>query len=231
MDLALIASRCEKMTVKKLIVGPMEANCYILVDEKTRRAIIIDPGDEAEKILRKVNAEELEIIYIVNTHAHIDHIGANDMIREETGACLLIHSADAPFLEDPEMNLSIMIDKKRKFSSPTRMLEEGDQIQVDGISLRVLHTPGHTPGSICLHVKDKLFTGDTLFAGSVGRTDLPGGNLLDLENSIKEKLLVFSDEVIVYPGHGPQTTIGKEKQDSPFVRTLMTKRNFHMEEG
>jgi len=189
------------MTVKKLIVGPMEANCYILADEK-------------EKILRKVNAEELEIIYIVNTHAHIDHIGANDIIREETGACLLIHSADAPFLEDPEMNLSIMIDKKRKFSSPTKMLEEGDQIQVDGISLRVLHTPGHTPGSICLHVKDKLFTGDTLFAGSVGRTDLPGGNLLDLENSIKEKLLVFSDEVIVYPGHG-----------------LMTKRNFHIEEG
>lgn len=219
------------MTVKKLIVGPMEANCYILADEKTKRAIIIDPGDEAEKILRKVNAEELEIIYIVNTHAHIDHIGANDMIREETGACLLIHSADAPFLEDPEMNLSIMIDKKRKFSSPTKMLEEGDQIRVDGISLRVLHTPGHTPGSICLHVKDKLFTGDTLFAGSVGRTDLPGGNLLDLENSIKEKLLVFSDEVIVYPGHGPQTTIGKEKQDNPFVRTLMTKRNFHIEEG
>ena len=219
------------MTVKKLIVGPMEANCYILADEKTKRAIIIDPGDEAEKILRKVNAEELEVIYIVNTHAHIDHIGANDMIREETGACLLIHSADAPFLEDPEMNLSIMIDKKRKFSSPTKMLEEGDQIRVDGISLRVLHTPGHTPGSICLHVKDKLFTGDTLFAGSVGRTDLPGGNLLDLENSIKEKLLVFSDEVIVYPGHGPQTTIGKEKQDNPFVRTLMTKRNFHIEEG
>ena len=219
------------MTVKKLIVGPMEANCYILADEKTKRAIIIDPGDEAEKILRKVDAEELEIIYIVNTHAHIDHIGANDIIREETGACLLIHSADAPFLEDPEMNLSIMIDKKRKFSSPTKMLEEGDQIRVDGISLRVLHTPGHTPGSICLHVKDKLFTGDTLFAGSVGRTDLPGGNLLDLENSIKEKLLVFSDEVIVYPGHGPQTTIGKEKQDNPFVRTLMTKRNFHIEEG
>jgi len=219
------------MTVKKLIVGPMEANCYILADEKTKRAIIIDPGDEAEKILRKVNAEELEIIYIVNTHAHIDHIGANDIIREETGACLLIHSADAPFLEDPEMNLSIMIDKKRKFSSPTKMLEEGDQIRVDGISLRVLHTPGHTPGSICLHVKDKLFTGDTLFAGSVGRTDLPGGNLLDLENSIKEKLLVFSDEVIVYPGHGPQTTIGKEKQDNPFVRTLMTKRNFHIEES
>ena len=217
------------MTVKKLIVGPMEANCYILADEKTKRAIIIDPGDEAEKILRKVNAEELEIIYIVNTHAHIDHIGANDIIRKETGACLLIHSADAPFLKDPEMNLSIMIDKKRKFSSPTKMLEEGDQIRVDGISLRVLHTPGHTPGSICLHVKDKLFTGDTLFAGSVGRTDLPGGNLLDLENSIKEKLLVFSDEVIVYPGHGPQTTIGKEKQDNPFVRTLMTKRNFHAE--
>jgi len=219
------------MTVKKLIVGPMEANCYILADEKTKRAIIIDPGDEAEKIIRKVNAEELEVIYIVNTHAHIDHIGANDIIREETGAHLLIHSSDAPFLEDPEMNLSIMIDKKRKFSSPAKMLEEGDQIQVDGISLSVLHTPGHTPGSICLHAKDKLFTGDTLFAGSVGRTDLPGGNLLDLENSIKEKLLVFSDEVIVYPGHGPQTTIGKEKQDSPFVRTLMTKRNFHMEEG
>jgi len=206
--------------VKKLVVGELEANCYILADEKTKRAIIIDPGGEAKKILWIVKQNKLKVIYIINTHAHIDHIGANDIIREATGAFLLIHSSDAHLLENPQMNLSTMMNGKRKFLPPTRVVKEEDEIKVDQICLQVLHTPGHTPGSICLYIRgERVFTGDTLFAGSVGRVDLPGGSPADLQNSIREKLLTLPEKVIVHPGHGPDTTIGKEKKDNPFINS------------
>ncbi len=206
------------MLIKKLVVGELEANCYILADEKTKRAIIIDPGEEAEKILWVIKQNKLKVIHIINTHAHIDHIGANDILREKTGASLLIHSVDAHLLKNIEMNLSTMIDKGREFLPPDKLLKDGDGIKIDQICLQVLHTPGHTPGSICLYVKDdRVFTGDTLFSGSVGRVDLPGGSFTDLQNSIREKLLTLPDEVIVHPGHGPDTTIGKEKKSNPFI--------------
>jgi len=206
------------MITKKLVVGQLEANCYILADEKTKRAIIIDPGGEAKKILEVIKQNKLKVIYIINTHAHIDHIGANDIIRENTGASLLIHSADAYLLKDMEMNLSTIMNEERgPLLPPTRVLEDGDEIKVDQICLQVLHTPGHTPGSICLYVKDRVFAGDTIFAGGVGRVDLPGGNFTDLQNSIREKLLTLPKEVIVHPGHGPDTTIGKEKKSNPFI--------------
>ncbi len=206
------------MITKKLVVGQLEANCYILADEETKRAIIIDPGGEARKILEVIKQNKLKVIYIINTHAHIDHIGANDIIRENTGASLLIHSADAYLLKDMEMNLSTIMNEERgPLLPPTRVLEDGDEIKVDQICLQVLHTPGHTPGSICLYVKDRVFAGDTIFAGGVGRVDLPGGNFTDLQNSIREKLLTLPKEVIVHPGHGPDTTIGKEKKSNPFI--------------
>ena len=206
------------MNTKKLVVGQLEANCYILADEETKRAIIIDPGGEARKILEVIKQNKLKVIYIINTHAHIDHIGANDIIRENTGASLLIHSADAYLLKDMEMNLSTIMNEERgPLLPPTRVLEDGDEIKVDQICLQVLHTPGHTPGSICLYVKDRVFAGDTIFAGGVGRVDLPGGNFTDLQNSIREKLLTLPKEVIVHPGHGPDTTIGKEKKSNPFI--------------
>ena len=206
------------MIIEKLVVGELQANCYIIADEKTRRALVIDPGEEAEKILGVITQNELKVIYIVNTHAHIDHIGANDIIRENTGASLLIHSADAYLLKDMEMNLSTIMNEERgPLLPPTRVLEDGDEIKVDQICLQVLHTPGHTPGSICLYVKDRVFAGDTIFAGGVGRVDLPGGNFTDLQNSIREKLLTLPKEVIVHPGHGPDTTIGKEKKSNPFI--------------
>ena len=206
------------MIVKKLVVGELESNCYILADEKTKRAIIIDPGKEAERILWVVKQNKLKVIYIINTHAHIDHVGANDIIRGKTGASLLIHSADVHLLENSEMNLSTMMNERRKFLPPNKVVKEGDEIKVDQICLQVLHTPGHTPGSICLYAKDeRVFTGDTLFAGSVGRIDLPGGSPADLQNSIREKLLTLPNKVIVHPGHGPDTTIGKEKRENPFI--------------
>lgn len=192
------------MRLGKIVVGELETNCYLVWDEKGKlphEAIVIDPGAEGERILEAIKQYSLKIIYIVNTHCHPDHIGANDFIKQKTGAELLIHSADLFLLEDSLVNLS-----------PKRLLKEGDKIELGSFALEVLHTPGHTPGSISLYLKEEnlLFSGDTLFAGGIGRTDLPGGNFKHLENSIRQKLLKFPDETVVYPGHGPETSIGKE---------------------
>jgi len=213
------------MIIKKLIVGELLVNCYILISKKNRKAIIIDPGDEAEKILKVINKERLKVIYVINTHAHIDHTGGNDIIREETGASLLIHFLEDNSLRNPFLNLSIMMSNKgKKFLPPTRTLEDGDKIEVEEILLRVLHTPGHTPGSICLYNGKEVFTGDTLFAGSVGRVDLPMGNRKELELSIRKKLLTLPDEIKVYPGHGPETTIGEERRNNLFINEFCAKK-------
>lgn len=205
------------MKVKKLVVGIFEANCYILWDEKDREAIIVDPGEEGERIIEIIRKDSLKIKSIVNTHTHIDHIGANDFLGEKTGAPLLVHSADVSLLQNAELNLSALSGKDRSFSLPARVLEEGDEIRVGNFSLRVLHTPGHTPGSICLYGDNKLFSGDTLFAGGIGRTDLAGGNSKELQKSIKEKILTLPDEVVVYPGHGPSTVVDKERRCNSFI--------------
>lgn len=205
------------MKVKKLVVGIFEANCYILWDEKDREAIIVDPGEEGERIIEIIRKDSLKIKSIVNTHTHIDHIGANDFLGEKTGAPLLVHSADVSLLQNAELNLSALTGKDRSFSLPARVLEEGDEIRVGNFSLRVLHTPGHTPGSICLYGDNKLFSGDTLFAGGIGRTDLAGGNSKELQKSIKEKILTLPDEVVVYPGHGPSTVVDKERRCNSFI--------------
>ncbi|MCD6232020.1 MBL fold metallo-hydrolase [Candidatus Aerophobetes bacterium] len=213
------------MIIKKLIVGELLVNCYILISKKNRKAIIIDPGDEAEKILKVINEERLKVIYVINTHAHIDHTGGNDIIREETGASLLIHFLENNSLRNPFLNLSIMMSNKgKKFLPPTRTLEDGDKIEVEEILLRVLHTPGHTPGSICLYNGKEVFTGDTLFAGSVGRVDLPMGNREELELSIRKKLLTLPDEIKVYPGHGPETTIGEERRNNLFINEFCAEK-------
>ncbi len=205
------------MKVKKVVVGIFEVNCYILWDEKDKEAIVVDPGEEGERIIEVIRKDSLKIRSIVNTHTHIDHIGANDFLREKTEAPLLAHSADVFLLQNAELNLSTLTGKDRSFSLPDRVLEEGDEIRVGGFSLRILHTAGHTPGSICLYGDNKLFSGDTLFAGGIGRTDLAGGNYKELQKSIKDKILTLPDEVIVYPGHGPSTTVGKERKCNLFI--------------
>ncbi|HDZ49763.1 MAG TPA: MBL fold metallo-hydrolase [Candidatus Aerophobetes bacterium] len=205
------------MKVKKVVVGIFEVNCYILWDEKDKEAIVVDPGEEGERIIEVIRKDSLKIRSIVNTHTHIDHIGANDFLREKTEAPLLAHSADVFLLQDAELNLSALTGKDRSFGLPDRVLEEGDEIRVGGFSLRILHSPGHTPGSICLYGDNKLFSGDTLFAGGIGRTDLAGGNLKELQKSIKDKILTLPDEVVVYPGHGPSTTVGKERKCNLFI--------------
>jgi len=209
------------MKVRKLIVGPLEANCYILWDEESKEAVVIDPGGEGERILKAIRRNSLKVIYIVDTHAHIDHIEANDFIREKTNAPLLIHSADVSLLEDLEANLSTMMGNSKAFLPPTGVLKDEDKIKVGRFHLQILHTPGHTPGSICLYVDDKLFTGDTLFAGGIGRADFPRSSLKQLQGSIQKKILKFPSEVVVYPGHGPETTIGEEKKSNPFLQSSL----------
>ncbi len=205
------------MKLRKLTVGSLGANCYILWDEKDKEAIVIDPGGEGERIIEAIRKDSLKIKSIVDTHTHIDHIGSNDFLREKTKAPLLVHSADVFLLQNAELNLSALTGEDRSFGPPDRVLGEGDEIRVGGFSLRVLHTPGHTPGSVCLYGDDKLFSGDTLFAGGIGRTDLAGGSFGELQESIKDKILTLPDEVAVYPGHGPSTTVGKERRCNVFI--------------
>lgn len=205
------------MKVEKLVVGEMQANCYLVWDEQSKEAVVIDPGGDPDDVLDAVSRNFLKVVHIINTHAHVDHVGANDLIREKTGATLLIHSADVSLLQDLELNLSHALGREKNFLPPKGVLKDKDKLKLKGFDLEVLHTPGHTPGSICLYGVGALFSGDTLFAGGVGRTDLPGGNFRQLKDSLEHKVLNLSDDVVVYPGHGPHTTIGKERRDNPFL--------------
>jgi glyoxylase-like metal-dependent hydrolase (beta-lactamase superfamily II) len=205
------------MILKILPVGPMAANCYLLGCEKTGSAIVIDPGDEAARIMRNVDEDNLQLKLIINTHAHIDHITANSELKELTSAELCIHSADADMLVNPEKNLSFFIGIPVSSPKPDRLLSDGDILKTGEISLKVLHTPGHSPGSICLLADDCIFTGDLLFAGGIGRYDFPGSSYADLVKSL-QKVMELEDDLIVYPGHGPETTIGNERRTNPFLR-------------
>lgn len=204
------------MLLHILGVGQLGTNCYILGCEETKEALVIDPGAEASRILQWLDDKGLKAKYIVNTHGHIDHIGANDEIREATGAKLLIHREDAEMLVDPKKNLSVFVGPAISLKAADETLEHGDSIKVGNIKLEVMHTPGHSLGGISLKFDGVLFSGDTLFAEGVGRSDFPGGCHETLLASIKRELFTLPDETKVYPGHGPSTTIGYEKENNPF---------------
>lgn len=190
--------------LRTIPVGPIEANCYILGCARTREALVIDPGAEDAVIKKRLKEDGLTAKSVVNTHGHGDHIGANAKMELP----VYIHKADAQMLVNPVKNASLMTGMPVTSPPAAKLLEDGDKINAGDLLLEVIHTPGHTPGSICLKVDDILFTGDTLFAEGVGRTDLPGGSETELMRSIKEKLLVLPDTTKIYPGHGPATTIG-----------------------
>ncbi len=198
-------------------VGSFAANCYLIACSETKEGIVIDPGAEAKQILKMVEDAAVTVKYIVNTHGHFDHVGANAEVRQATGAPILINEADREMSSKPPASLSVFVGKLQ-FVEPDRFIREGDKLTVGNLQVDVIATQGHTKGSVSLLADGKLFTGDTLFSGSVGRTDLPGGSHGELIYSIKEKLLIFPGETIVYPGHGPETTIADEKKYNPFLR-------------
>jgi len=206
------------LIIKELAVGPIQANCYIVGCEETKAAGIIDPGDDADRILMALAESKLTVSCIINTHGHFDHVGANKRLKEVTGADIMIHELDAPMLSELAVTAGAMGLQADNSPSADRILADGDAITFGNITMTVLHTPGHTPGGISLFTDGHVFVGDTLFAGSVGRTDFPGGDFATLKASVKSKLYVLDDDVIVYPGHMGRTTIGREKQSNPFVR-------------
>ena len=205
------------MIIKTLAVGPIMANCFIVGCEETLAAAVIDPGDEPDRILQALAESNLTAKLIINTHGHFDHVGANKRLKEVTGAPILIHPLDAPMLNQLADSAAAWGMAADNSPPPDSELQDGDEVTFGKIIFKVVHTPGHTPGGISLYTEHEVFVGDTLFAGSIGRTDFPGGNFETLKESIQQKLFVLNDDLKVYPGHNQPTTIGVEKRTNPFV--------------
>ena len=205
------------MIFKKLVVGPFASNCYIVGSESTKEGMIIDPGAEAEQILKNVEDLGLDIKFIVLTHGHMDHVGALKEVGEATGAEVCVHANDAQSIQGRSLSNLFGLAYKSP-PPPERLLKGGDSIDIGDLHFLVLHTPGHSSGGICLVGHGVVFCGDTLFNYGIGRYDLPGSSGSQLMNIIHTKLMVLPDNTVVYPGHGPDTTIGAERQGNPFLR-------------
>ncbi len=208
------------LQVHTIVNGPFQENCFVAADSDAGEAIVVDPGWDADALAERIRALEVTVATIVCTHAHIDHAGAVAPLKRLLGVPFAMHPGDAPVLAN--MNMSAQMFGLPEVETPEveRDLAEGDEVKVGGLTAQVLHTPGHSPGGSCLHFADQqvVIVGDTLFAGSVGRTDLPGGSTQLLLDSIKDKLLGLPDETTVYCGHGPSTTIGAERKANPFLQ-------------
>ena len=210
------------MIIETFPVGPLTCNCTILGDEVTREAMVVDPGDNIPDILSRLQKHGLTLRQIVVTHAHIDHVGGAAQLRKLTGAPVVMNQQDLGLLGMMQMQAGWLGVPTPEVAPPDASAEDGLTVGLTTLPAQVLHTPGHTPGSICLlfHFNDQhlLLAGDTLFAGSIGRTDLPGGNGQQILRSLRERLLVLPDATRVLPGHGPETTIGEERQSNPFLQ-------------
>jgi glyoxylase-like metal-dependent hydrolase (beta-lactamase superfamily II) len=210
------------MVVKQYEVGNFAVFCYLIGDEEGKEGVFIDPADDAERLVSEAKLHGInKIKYIINTHSHVDHIMGNKAMVMKTGAKIVIHEEEARYLVQTPADLLMMF---RAAPSPPadRLVKEGDVIQVGNVGLKVIHTPGHSPGGMSLYMEGMVFTGDTLFVGSVGRTDFPGSSWEVMETSIRKKLYVLPGETIVFPGHNygptPSSTIQYEKRHNPFVR-------------
>jgi hydroxyacylglutathione hydrolase len=208
------------MILETFPVGPLHCNCIILGDEVTHEAVVVDPGDNIPEILSRLQKHGLTLRQIIVTHAHIDHVGGAALLRKSTGAPVVMNQQDLGLLGMMEMQAGWLGVPTPQVAPPDASAEDGLTIGLTTLPAQVLHTPGHTPGSICLLFPDHhlLLAGDTLFAGSIGRTDLPGGDGQQILRSLRERLLVLPDSTRVLPGHGPETTIGEERQSNPFLQ-------------
>ena len=206
------------MLFESFPVGSFQCNCTILGCEATRLAVVIDPGGEADRILEVLSRHQLQAVYLLHTHAHLDHVGATHRLHKTAGGSTCLHEDDMDLCENLALQAQLFGLTTPDTPQIDQFLKEGDSLSFGKESIEILHTPGHTPGSVSFYTREiGLLTGDTLFAGSIGRTDLWGGSHPTLIRSIKKSLLAFPDETMVFPGHGPQTTIGRERSANPFL--------------
>jgi hydroxyacylglutathione hydrolase len=205
------------MNYETVVVGALETNCYLVYCPETLECAVVDPGAEAERIVRVIAEKGLHPIAILNTHGHVDHIGANRDIKDRFNIPLSIHSSDSAMLESVhQFEIGLLIGAKAS-PSADNLLKDGDKIEIGKSFLKVIHTPGHSPGSVSFLGDGFILSGDTLFSGGVGRTDLPGGSWDTLVSTIKNKILTMPEDTTVLPGHGPPTTVGQEKKANPFI--------------
>jgi len=207
------------MKIETIIVGPLQVNCYVVYDKKSLDAIVIDPGDEPEKVLKLAKSQDLRIRSIICTHGHFDHTGGIYAIRERTGAKVLLHVDELPVYLQAASHGAIWGLNITEPPHPDQFVKDGDDISAGSTVLKVMHTPGHSPGGICLAAGSIVFTGDTVFAGSIGRTDFPGGSIEALKISFR-KILSLPPETVLYPGHGNWTTVADEWRQNFFVHEL-----------
>ncbi|NOY39412.1 MAG: MBL fold metallo-hydrolase [Nitrospirae bacterium] len=207
------------LEIKTIVVGQLEVNCYIVYDPENREAIVVDPGDEPDRILDSIAADKLKVKHIVCTHTHFDHVGAIPELKEKTSAQIVIHKEEAEIYEAARDMAALWGYDVDPLPPPDIFISEGDEIRTGSLRFKVIHTPGHSPGGICLFGNGIVITGDTLFAGSVGRTDFPGGDMNLLKESFK-RLMSLPEDTVVLPGHGPQSTIGREKRENFFINEV-----------
>lgn len=207
------------MIVEKIVVGALATNCYIIAPGANSEAAVIDPGDDADEIDRRLQQLNLELKLIVNTHGHYDHIGADSELARKKKIPIYIHPEDMNMLNDPAANLSLLWGGQFETVENVKELVDGQVLEVGELELKCIHTPGHTAGSISVLVQGKLFTGDLLFNGSVGRTDFPGSSYEALLRSL-QRIAVLSEDTLIYPGHGPSTILGEEKANNPFFKDM-----------
>jgi len=211
-------NKIKGMKVETVVVGALETNCYLVYCEKTLECAVVDPGADPGKIFRAIAEKSLKPVVLIDTHGHIDHIGANKDIKDHFDIPLLIHEEDALLLKNTLLSEIASLLGAKASPDPDSFLREGDEIRFGESSLQVLHTPGHSPGSVSLRGEGLLLSGDTLFYGGVGRTDLPGGSWNELVRSIQERIFTLDGRTLVYPGHGPATSVDQEKNANPYVR-------------